>query len=43
MKATEQMAQALIVIAIFIGGWLFNCYMAGRWLTWKEWVEFNGD
>lgn len=33
----------IVIVLVAAGGYLFNCYMAGRWLTWKEWGEFNGD
>lgn len=32
-----------IVLLIAISGYLWNCRAVGRWLTWKEWGDFNGD
>jgi hypothetical protein len=32
-----------VVLLIGVSGYVSNCYMAGRWLTWKQWDEFNGD
>jgi hypothetical protein len=32
-----------VVLLVGVAGYLFNCYMAGRWLSWKDWGDFNGD
>jgi hypothetical protein len=33
----------LATLLVGVAGYLWNCYAAGKWLTWKEWGEFNGD
>lgn len=33
----------LVVCAFGVVGYLLNCWWARKWLTWKEWGEFNGD
>lgn len=38
-----ELAQLGIVLLIWCGGYLWNCWHAGQWLTLKEWGEFNGD
>jgi hypothetical protein len=32
-----------VVMLVGFVGYLWNCYRAGRLLTWKEWGDFNGD
>ena len=39
----QELIALSVVLLIGITGYLWNCYAAGKWLTWKEWGEFNGD
>lgn len=38
-----ELLMLILTALVAVGGYLYNCYRADRWLTWKEWGEFNGD